>query len=67
MVKYRNVRHGGVVERHAADEWLEASSGWERIEAPADIEAPELLDDDDLAVIADEGDTNERTDTDGRI
>jgi hypothetical protein len=32
MIEYRNVRHGRVVTRHAPDEWLEASSGWERVE-----------------------------------
>lgn len=32
MVRYRNVRHGGIIERPAKDEWLEASAGWERVE-----------------------------------
>jgi hypothetical protein len=49
VVRYRNVRHGSIVERHAADKWLEASAGWERI-TPVPVE--ELLDEDDLAVIA---------------
>jgi hypothetical protein len=34
-MKYRNVRNGRVVERPAADEWLEASAGWERVDEPA--------------------------------
>lgn len=37
MVRYRNVRTGRELERPAADEWLEASSGWTREEEP---EAP---------------------------
>jgi hypothetical protein len=54
MLRYRNVRHGGTVERHEPDKWLEASAGWERIDAPTPVE--ELLDADDLAVIAAEDD-----------
>lgn len=41
MIKYRNVRHGKVVERPAEDEWLEASGTWERIDEPADEPAAE--------------------------
>lgn len=33
MFKYRNVKTGRELERPAADEWLEASSGWEPVEA----------------------------------
>lgn len=36
MVKYRNTKTGRVLERPFEDEWLEASSGWERVDdAPA--------------------------------
>lgn len=35
MVRYRNVQTGREWETPAADEWLEASSGWERIEEPS--------------------------------
>jgi hypothetical protein len=59
-IQYRNVRHGGIVTRHAPDEWLEASAGWERVDAPTSVE--ELLDDDDLAVIAAED--NQKTEVD---
>jgi hypothetical protein len=60
MIQYRNVRHGGTVRRPAPDEWLEASTGWERIDAPTPVH--ELLDDDDLAVIAAED--NQETEDD---
>ena len=61
MVRYRNVRHGSIVERHAADEWLEASAGWERIDEPT----PELeLEEDDVVAVEATplDDDNERTD-----
>lgn len=35
MVKYRNTKTGRILERPSQDEWLEASSGWERIPEPA--------------------------------
>jgi hypothetical protein len=35
MVKYRNVRTGRILERPTQDEWLEASTGWERIDEPS--------------------------------
>lgn len=47
MFKYRNVKTGQVLERHAPDEWLEASSGWERI-APV----PEIYDESGYPLLA---------------
>ena len=41
MIRYRNVRHGRVLERPTEDEWLEASSGWERIDEPVTEPDPE--------------------------
>jgi hypothetical protein len=47
MFKYRNKRNGVVAERHAPDEWLEASDGWERVDDVCDyIPTPEPADDD---------------------
>lgn len=43
-MRYRNVRTGRVIERPTTDEWLEASSGWERVE---DELAPDAEADDD--------------------
>lgn len=43
MVKYRNVRTGRILERPSQDEWLEASAGWERIDAPAPEPAGEEM------------------------
>jgi hypothetical protein len=42
-MKYRNVRTGRVLERPTTDEWLEASSGWERVDDEP-IPEPELDD-----------------------
>jgi len=33
-MRYRNERTGRVLERPGVDEWLEASSGWARVEEP---------------------------------
>jgi hypothetical protein len=41
MVRYRNVQHGRIVERTRADEWLEASAGWTRVD---EVPAPEPID-----------------------
>lgn len=35
-MRYRNVRTGQVLERPTPDRWLEASSGWERVEDAAE-------------------------------
>lgn len=32
MAKYRNVDTGRELDRPGRDEWLEASSGWERVD-----------------------------------
>lgn len=50
-MRYRNVVTGRVLERPSTDEWLEASSGWERV------------DDDEPTPEAEAEDDNERTDT----
>lgn len=34
MVEYRNVKTGRLLARPQEDRWLEASAGWERIDAP---------------------------------
>lgn len=59
MVTYRNTKTGRLLDRPSEDEWLEASPGWERVDAPAPAEP--RLDEDDLAVPAVEDD-EERTD-----
>lgn len=47
MATYRNVQHGRKVTRPYADEWLEKSAGWERVDAEQE---PEASDDDVLQV-----------------
>lgn len=40
-MQYRNVKTGRILSRPSEDEWLEASAGWERIDAPADEPEPD--------------------------
>lgn len=50
MFQYRNIVTGRILERPQEDEWLEASSGWTRIDEPA----PEPATDNDRPNWADE-------------
>lgn len=42
-MEYRNTLTGRVIERAAADEWLEASAGWTREDEPASHDEPEAI------------------------
>lgn len=40
MFKYRNTATGRVLDRPKEDEWLEMSSGWERVDDVPEPEEP---------------------------